>query len=51
MLGDEWKQELAGSWNNNDGGRRQRWEVPPAAAETGDLTDNIKIQQGHEPKD
>lgn len=24
MLCDEWKQELAGSWNNNDGGRRQR---------------------------
>lgn len=29
MLGDEWKQELAGSWYNNDGGRRQGWEAPP----------------------
>lgn len=24
MLGDEWKQELADSWNNNGGGRGQR---------------------------
>lgn len=24
ILGGEWKQELAGSWNNNDGGQRRR---------------------------
>lgn len=44
MLGDgERKRELAGSWSNNNGGWRQRRESPPPA-ETGDLTDAIKMQ-------